>query len=183
MLRYSCFEFIAFNLEKIGQPEGDNPTIYGISKKWHPKEFKEMQKAIESDNPVTIQKTINEVYEGIYEKSVASKFSRFYPLNFNVFDMAFNFGDDDAVWCWQKTFNEIVNPIHHIEVDGIYGSETSYSIDFLQSKNEEDYRIYNNFYALERIKRYIEKSPKKWRCGLVNRVIKLQEWILLSEKS
>ena len=176
----SVFMFIAKKLERIGQPEDDSAgsTIYGISKRWHPADFVKMRNAIKSDNFVIVKNAILDIYSSLYEKSIAPHFNNFYPLNFNIFDMSFNMGEDDAVWCWQKTYNEIVNPAHLITIDGEYGSQTANSIAYLQCKTKEDYVIYNNFYALERMKRYNKKSPRKDRCGLVNRVIKLQEWIL-----
>ena len=151
MLRTNLFRFIAYTLEGVGQPEGDNPTIYGINKKWHLAEYLKIKKALETDNPVTIFNTVEEVYTEIYEHSVARYFKNYYPLNFNVFDMSFNKGDDDATLCWQETVNTIAKNGYRLKPDGIWGNNTAGSLFIL--KQFPLWEL-NNIYGYKRIRNY-----------------------------
>ena len=174
MLRTNLFRFIAYTLEGVGSPDGIS-TIYGITNKYHLAEYLEMKKALETDNPVTIQNTVEEVYTEIYEHSVARYFKNYYPLNFNVFDMAFNAGDSNATLCWQQTVNFIAKNGYKIEPDGIWGNETAGSLFIL--KQFPLWEL-NEIYGYERMKDYMATSKNEWVDGLINRVIKLQKHII-----
>ena len=166
------FRFIAFELEGVGQPEGDNPTIYGINKRWHPKEYERMQQAVETDNPYTIQTAIETIYDEMYQKSIARFFNDYYPLNINIFDMSFNKGDDDAILCWQWTHNVLAK--ERIEDDGIWGKETKGSLYLLKQYPVKDL---NELYSYQRIKDYMT-AKEGWVDGFINRVIQLNEKII-----
>ena len=178
MIKNELFRFIAFNLEGVGEPKGDNPTIYGINKHWHPKEYERMQKAVETDNPYTIQTAIETIYEEFYQKSIARFFEDYYPLNINIFDMAFNKGDDDAILCWQWTVNTLAR--ERIEDDGKWGRETKGSLYILK---QFPVRELNEVYGYQRIKDYMTTSKGSWVGGLINRVIKLQEKFIKMRES
>ena len=173
MLRYDLFRFIAFELEGVGEPKGDVPTLYGITKKYYPKQYAMIKKAIDSGDEKDLYATIISVYNYIYEHSIAKKFSDYYPLNFNVFDMAFNKGTDDAVYCWQMTYNDVSGS--KIAEDGIWGAETENSLDIL--KFYDTWKL-NELYAYNRQIRYMMTARKEdWIEGLVLRVIRLQKHI------
>ena len=170
MIKNELFRFIAFNLEGKGQPEGDNPTIYGINKKWHPGLYDEMRQAVELDNPYVLQTAIEKIYQHLYDHSIARFFEGYYPLNINIFDMSFNKGDDDAILCWQWTVNTLAR--ERIEDDGKWGRETKGSLYILK---QFSVRELNEVYGYQRIKDYMTTSKGSWVGGLINRVIKLQE--------
>jgi len=178
MLRYDLFTFIAFELEKVGEPKGDVPTLYGITKEYYPREYKLLKEAVESGDKKELHGTIISIYNYIYEHSIAKKFSSYFPLNFNVFDMAFNKGPDDAIICWQMTYNDISsNKIHE---DGMWGPETESSLDILKFY---DTWLLNDYYSYNRQIRYMQSTKRKgWVDGLILRVIKLQKHILNFKK-
>ena len=175
MLRYDLFRFIAFNLEKVGEPKDDLPTIFGITKKYYPKFYDMVKKAYESGNKSELVDTIISVYEYIYEHGISKRFAPYFPLNFNVFDMEFNKGPNDAIYCWQMTYNYFMGD-NAIEEDGKWGRETESSLHIL---DHIDINKANDIYAYSRIERYMATTiNKSWVGGLINRVIRLQKHIL-----
>jgi len=175
MTKNEIFQFIAFRLEKRGQPKGDNPTLYGINKRWHPKEYSEIETADATDNPLIIQKTVFKIYNNMFENSIAKYFESYYPLWVNIFDMLFNDGERNSTLCWQQTVNSINVKGYNIVEDGIWGNETRNS-SFILKKIPTD--ILNEIYSYKRIQHYTSISNSSWIKGLVNRVIRLQMYII-----
>ena len=177
MFRKNVFRFMAFTLEGVGQPKGDDPTLYGINKRWHPKEYGEMLDATESYNPVIIQKAIEDIYSKLYQNSIAQYFKDYYPLNFNIFDMTFNKGPDDATVCWQQTYNEFRDKKDKkLFVDGKFGHNTLNSLKLIDYGNVKSL---NEYYSYMRIQNYRYNTKKKeWVDGLVNRVINLSSFFI-----
>jgi len=177
MTKNEIFQFIAFRLEKRGQPKGDNPTLYGINKRWHPKEYEEIENADATDNPLIIQDTVLKVYNDMFENSIAKYFESYYPLWVNIFDTEFNKGTGDAVLCWQWTVNALAPT--HLKPDGIWGKHSKDSLYLLKTL---PIRLWNETYSLQRAKNYALTSKKAWVDGLINRVIRLQEHIIKTEE-
>lgn len=174
MLRYELFRFIAFKLEKVGEPVGDTPTLYGITRKYYPEQYELIKKAIERGNYSDLYNTVMSVYEYIYKNSIAIKFSDYFPLNFNVFDMAFNKGPDDAIICWQMTYNDISN--NDIVESGEWDDETENTLGILKVYNAWNL---NDYYSYNRQIRYMTSTKNSnWVEGLVYRVIRLQKFIM-----
>ncbi len=177
MYRLGLYRFMAFTLEGKGYATGDIATIYGITQKFYPAQYEELREALETNNPSIIQDKIETIYDGIYQHSIAMKFDAFYPLNWNMFDMAFNAGEKDAVVCYQRTINFFAGNV--LTDDGAWGAQTEASLPLL-AKTIRTVGVdkVNTIYGYARQRRYAQISRPEWVQGLMTRVINLQEFII-----
>jgi len=155
------FLFIAHKLEGIGQPEGDKAgdTIYGITKKYYP-EYYNLLKHEPTDSNIIY------VYNNLYDKFGCDNL--YAPLNFYFFDTCLHTGHKTASKILQRAINRYNAKI---KVDGIIGKITLKYV-----RTYEDYNLTAVFNA-ERIHFYTHSSQRQFRCGWVNRVIKLVRFI------
>ena len=168
--RNSVFLFIAKKLEGIGQPDDDNnKTIYGITKKWYPKEYDILKNLLLTEElQDKIDDAIIDTYTKIWNRCGADLMIG--NLAYFYFDFYFN-SEKASVVAIQKLIAELYD--NSIEIDGVLGNQTKGFIkEYLVNTDIEDVFLFN-FYR----RQHYYTIRRKWRCGLMNRVWKLENFI------
>jgi len=168
-------EFIAYNIEKKGQPKGDSAgaTIYGITKKYYPSEFGRIARAIEQGNEY---ETVMEIYLGLFKKCNAGSLA--FPLNIQYFDYWFH-KPKLAGMSLQTVINEMIcEEGQSITVDGIVGKKTIEAYNYVASYIP--IQKLHRLFVLDRIHTYMN-TGSSFEKGWVNRVIRLERFILTKD--
>jgi len=176
------FLFIAYELEGKGYDSEDIETIYGITKKYHPKIFATLQSDLKShkNKDEAVINAYSKMFgEMLYAKDIYLKENISFEIFANYFDFAFNAGEKNAAKILQETVNknisgensQLVN-VKPLKVDGIIGKHTIKALEELYLFHYE----LSCIYFLLRRKWYMN-GKKRYRCGWINRTLKLEEYL------
>ena len=166
------FLFIAKKLEGVGQPKDDSAgsTIYGITRKYYPQSYAVLKDLMLSKAPQNeIDDAIVDTYTRIWNRCGAKLMRG--NLAYFYFDYYFN-SPKAAVTAIQQVIKNCCNTM--INVDGILGKQTKEMIeDSFHPISAIGDICWLNFYR----RQHYYTIRKKWRCGLMNRVWKLENFI------
>lgn len=182
----NAFLFIAKELEGKGAP--DMPTVYGITKKFYPEYYNRLKSLIDKNAQQSlIDNSIIDIYKKLYEDYNANRFRLYTPLDIWYFDFALNAGKRRAVKCLQKSiYTALKYPqfssfaISSPVPDGVWGPQTDEVVREFCNKLLDFHltSVYISIFILQRRQMYLHLSPARFRCGWINRTLKLEKYLL-----
>jgi len=165
----TIFLYIAYEIEGMGYDKKDpaGKTIFGITEKYYPEYYNEILEVVH--NQEKLNKKIIEVYTKLYHSYMPYNLK--YPLDIFFFDFSFNSKPKEAIRVLQRALNNLTGS--ELEPDGKWGNLT----EGVYNKFKDNIFLPEMF-EIERKKWYIRNPQKRYRCGWINRCLKLEQFII-----
>jgi len=109
-------------------------------------------------------------YRNEYARSKANLLP--YPLNYHYFDLWIS-NNKHAIALLQKTINKFLRK--KVDTTGILDDKT---LKYMQKLNEKDGFQLAQYFSIKRRFYYLNLKDERFRCGWINRVCKLENYIL-----